>query len=86
MAKMEMETGLTEELIHTLNNEIDTGVLAQQLRMVADRKIQAILKRTVNVEEYNNPNWAFKQADGVGYARAYQEIVNLITNQRKQND
>jgi hypothetical protein len=54
--------------------------------MVAERKIQAILKRTVNVEEYNNPNWAYKQADGVGYARAYQEIVNLITNQRKQND
>lgn len=86
MAKMELEIGLGEKSVHTLNNEIDTGILAQQLRMVAERKIQAITRRTLSVEEYDNPNWAFKQADGVGYARAYQEIVNLITNQRKQND
>jgi len=86
MAKIELELGLDDKQKHTLNNEIDTSVLAHQLLMVCNKKLTAVLKRSISVEEYDNPNWAYKQADGVGYARAYQEIVNLITKPRKQND
>lgn len=28
---------------------------------------------------YDNPNWALKQADYIGYKRALKDVINLIT-------
>lgn len=41
-------------------------------------KQQQSLKDTRRKETYANPNWAYVQADGVGYERALSEVISLI--------
>lgn len=36
--------------------------------------------RKANLQEgmYENPNWALKQADVIGYSRALEEVISLL--------
>lgn len=53
-------------------------------RKVLDR-VKEICYNTIqsgvlpSAEEYDSPSWAYKQADRNGYLRAYKEIMNLAT-------
>lgn len=42
-------------------------------------KIDVCRKASISSDAYESPNWAFKQADAVGYQRAMQEIINLLS-------
>ena len=35
------------------------------------------------VESYDNPSWAFTQADTIGYTRALTEVINLLQSEEK---
>lgn len=53
-------------------------------RKVLDR-VKEICYNTIqsgvlpNADDYDNPSWAYKQADRNGYLRAYKEILQLTT-------
>lgn len=36
------------------------------------------LKEVVLSEDYDNPSWAYKQADRNGYNRALTEVLNIL--------
>lgn len=38
----------------------------------------------VSVQDYENPSWAYKQADMNGYLRAYREIADLCNLSKDQ--
>jgi hypothetical protein len=38
----------------------------------------------ISVSDYDNPSWAYKQADRNGYLRAYEELIRLLDISRDQ--
>lgn len=52
--------------------------LRQRLCELLEEKGASLRKRNTIEDAYNNPNWALKQADAVGYERAMQEIMSLL--------
>lgn len=46
---------------------------------ICREKIEVCRKASISSDAYNSPNWAYKQADAVGYERALQEIINLFS-------
>lgn len=42
-------------------------------------KMLSAQNKNLNEDAYENPNWALKQADSVGYARALREIISLMS-------
>lgn len=45
---------------------------------IMQEKIASARKANVVESAYDNPNWALKQADAIGYERAMQEIISLF--------
>ena len=35
---------------------------------------------STNKPQYESPNWAYQQADNIGYRRAMEEIISLLEN------
>jgi len=48
-------------------------VLEKLEKIVKDK-----IKEVVLTEDYDNPSWAFKQADRNGYNRALTEVLNIL--------
>lgn len=42
-------------------------------------------KETFKEADYDNPSWAFLAADRNGYNRALNEVLNLITFNKKED-
>lgn len=40
--------------------------------------VQSKMKDVVLSEDYDNPSWAYKQADRNGYNRALTEVLNIL--------
>lgn len=40
--------------------------------------IQGKMKEVTLSEDYDNPSWAYKQADRNGYNRALTEVLNIL--------
>ena len=40
--------------------------------------VKTKMKEVVLSEDYNNPSWAYKQADRNGYNRALTEVLNIL--------
>ena len=54
-------------------------ILRERLTHIIEGKISNRLKETRSLEAFDNPSWAYKQADSNGYERALLEIINLIS-------
>ena len=54
------------------------GSLVMRKRM--QEMVKEKLEKTFSTkdDDYDCPNWAYKQADGVGYRRALKEILSLL--------
>lgn len=52
-------------------------VLRRRLEQLCNNKIDSSYK--LGRSEYDCPNWHLLQADSVGYRRAMEEIISLIT-------
>lgn len=48
-------------------------VLERLQQILEDKKTEVVLST-----DYDNPSWAYKQADRNGYDRALTEVINLI--------
>lgn len=54
--------------------------LRTKLASILNKKTDAERKSLITKSSYDNPNWALIQADSVGYQRAMQEVINLVTD------
>lgn len=53
-------------------------VMRRRLQEMLNAKVSSSHRAARSKEGYDNPNWAFLQADHRGYERALQEIIELI--------
>lgn len=53
--------------------------LRRRMREVLQQKIDASNKAVRSKDAYGIANWAYLQADAVGYERAMQEVMSLFT-------
>lgn len=53
-------------------------LLRQRLDLLLKDKIDASLTASRAKTSYDNPNWAYLQADQKGYERALHEIMDLV--------
>lgn len=58
------------------------GLLRERLKDVLEGKIDTNRNGSVSKTSYDNPNWAYLQADAVGYERAMKEIISLLLSKK----
>lgn len=78
-----MKTSLTKGLDKSEAEEIK-GLFIQSLRLrerlasIVKEKIDSNNIERISKNSYDNPSWAYIQADAVGYERALKEIISLL--------
>jgi hypothetical protein len=55
-------------------------LLRKRLKEILEEKSDARERENLNVEGYETANWAFKQADALGYKRAMKEVISILTD------
>ncbi len=78
-----MKTAITKGLTGQLKDEMILSFNASaniRMRLIQLLKEKQDTARKANMQEgmYENPNWSFKQADGIGYSRALEEVISLL--------
>lgn len=54
-------------------------ILRNRMKVLLEEKIKDADKTARAKDGYDCPNWAYKQADQIGYKRALYEIIALIS-------
>jgi len=71
--------GLDEERKLEIRKDFRSSILVRKrLKTLCADKIASSSKSGRNKDDYDCPNWAYKQADSRGYERALTEIINLL--------
>lgn len=52
--------------------------LRERLTTILDGKVSSSVTESTSKSSYEDPNWALRQADSVGYRRALQEILSIL--------
>lgn len=75
--------GLEPEFEKEIRGDFKSSLLIRKrLAVLLEDKIKSNRKSMINKEGYEVANWAFKQADGIGYERALQEVMSLILDDK----
>ena len=53
-------------------------IYRKRLTEVLQSKIDVAFTAMRNKAEYEDPSWAYKQADSLGYVRGINELINLL--------
>jgi hypothetical protein len=59
---------------------IASSHLRSKLTELLNDKLSTINTSLRSKSNYENPAWAYQQADGIGYERAIYEVIALIAN------
>jgi hypothetical protein len=71
--------GLEPDIAKEIKGDFKSSLLVRnRLAVLLNDKITSNRRALVNKEGYEVANWAYKQADGIGYERALQEVISLI--------
>lgn len=77
--KVSWTKGLTKEKREEVEEAFSRGaLLRRRLKELLEDKIEDERKKVRSEILYDNPNWAYRQADAVGYERALNDIISLI--------
>ena len=55
-----------------------SSVVRKRLSLMCTKKIEGGFVLTK--DDYNSPNWQYRQADAVGYRRALEEVISLLSD------
>lgn len=56
----------------------ESALIRKRLVEVLENMYMGAAKERLSASGYENPSWAFLQADAVGYARALQDILRIL--------
>lgn len=74
--KLSLTNGLDKDQHKGLENSFNNaGVFRERLKEVLEDRAKQSLKPT----QYDKASWPYLQADSIGYTRALQEVINLIS-------
>lgn len=79
-----MKTSWTSGLTPQQKEEITSNfghssLVRERLTAILTSKMETNDKELVTKELYESPSWALRQADGVGYKRALNEVISLLS-------
>lgn len=78
--KVSLIKGLTESQKRELIQEFSSSLLfRKQLIQIMKEKMQTNSSYLRSKERYNSPSWNLLQADGIGYERALNEVISIIS-------
>jgi hypothetical protein len=71
--------GLKPEEVNELVKQLEGAQpIWERLSSILDQRVKASVDKQLSFSTYESPNWAYVQADAVGYQRAIKEILELI--------
>lgn len=71
--------GVSKEIATDITQNFkESVVMRRRLRHLLQEKSESYAREVEAKATYDSPNWAYIQADRVGYARAIREIISLI--------
>ena len=78
-----MKTAITKGLVGEAKKEMErefeaSSLLRRRLTALLFEKTNTRRTKSISEDEYSSPNWAYKQADVVGYERALHEVISLL--------
>lgn len=74
-------TGVGKELaVDITQNFKESLVMRRRLLELLEKKAATSVRMSHSKDAYDNPNWAYLQADHRGYERAMSEIISLISD------
>lgn len=72
--------GLDKELtVDIRQNFKESLVMRRRLEEMLSEKMASSQRSNRSKTSYDNPNWAYLQADARGYERALQDVIELIS-------
>mgnify|MGYP001601879557 CR=1 FL=1 len=72
--------GLDAEKKTEMKKEFNSSsLLRERLSALITDKKRSNRKKNILESAYDNPNWAYLQADSVGYERVLEEVISLIS-------
>lgn len=79
--KKNWTAGLTPQEAEEITHSFNVGVeLRKRLTQLLEDKVVVKRKETISKDAYASPSWAYLQADAVGYERALNEVISLISS------
>lgn len=77
--KKSLTTGLNATEEKDVRDEFasSAALRGRLIKLMLDKRDYAITQN-ISDKNYDSPNWAYKQADLVGYMRALEEISDLL--------
>jgi len=79
--------GLTTEKKEEIKGAFNaSGSIRMRLQKLLEDKIESKRKKNVLESSYDNPNWALLQADAIGFQRALEEVISLISDDKTKKD
>lgn len=81
--KTSLTAGLTKEQTEIVTKEfISSLALRERLIAVLNGKKESLRSEATSKTSYDNPSWAYFQADANGYERAINEVVSLLSSKK----
>lgn len=79
--KQSWTKGLDETRIKDVRGDfLSSLVTRKRLIEILEEKISTAEITSFDKEGYDVANWAYKQADLIGYKRALKDVINLLTD------
>lgn len=83
-----MKTSITKGLNPKEAEEVEADFraslrLRERLASILEEKLRAKRASVRQDDKYENANWAFLQADYIGYERAISEVISLLDIKEK---
>lgn len=73
--------GLAKDKAEEVRREFNaSGILRDRLIDVLNVKKESLRSEARSKSSYDNPSWAFFQADANGYERAISEVISLLSS------
>jgi hypothetical protein len=71
--------GANEERVKELEREFrESKLFRSRLSEILQEKLRSKHTESRAKDGYNSPNWAYFQADAIGYERALGEIISIL--------
>lgn len=79
--KTSITSGLSKEKAEEVVREFNaSGILRDRLIDVLNVKKESLRTEVRSKTSYDNPSWAYFQADANGYERAISELISLLSS------
>ena len=78
--KTSILAGMSPDMKDALKKEFgETSQLRKRLVVMLEERALQNYKDLMSTNSFDNANWAYKQAEGVGYSRGISEIIALLS-------